>query len=366
MSKQSKIRWSDKDRNIVRNYNANIRRKRKKLIEAGKRYEAAQLPEKVNLRELKKNVTTRKELNKELKRMETFNKTGKEFVIDGSLKKSLHATVRDFNDKIHKLEKGQKYRSGEGPLPEKISVQELIKLASNKENLKEIIKDYKGFLKKGAEELIELPETKNNIKITKWQFELMNRRINEINNVRDKRQKMYEDTEVKYGGKEAGYTQGELRMDKGIKDEYEHMKMYNYSSTYADMRKKLKLIMREKQFGYWDARAELAKLNYIETLEEYIGNSEKGRMIIEKVKATPTSDFDRTLRSEDDLWIDIYDTDKNPEKFDELLSKIWNEWRLTDGAGVFIEDDLDSAYLNLSDSQITKIRKDMRRRGDVR
>ena len=258
--------------------------------------------------------------------MQNFIDTGLRFTVDQNTKKSLHATVRDFNLKVDRLYSKAKTQGEKAALPEKLDADELMRQASSKDALIRDIKDYKGFLKRGAEKLEELPDTKFNIKITKWQKETMERSLEEINEARERERQEWLASNVKYGGKEAGYTQGQARMDTGDFDEFYPMKMYNYSSTYSDMREKFKLMIRERQEGYWTARTELARINYTEKLEAVLGGHPVGRMLFKQIKERPLEDFKRTLLGEDDLFHWLYDLDTQPDKYDSLVETIWNQW----------------------------------------
>lgn len=330
MPKQSNIRWRDNDlaelRRVVKNYNAKLARQRTKLIEQDRRYQASQLPPKASVRELRKAIETRKDFNAELSRMQHFIDTGAKFKVDATTKKSLQATVRDFNAKVDRLSARAKTQGEKAALPEKLDPKEMLRNASSIEALKRDIADFKGFLKRGAEKLEELPGTKFNIKITRWQKETMENRLQEINAARAKELKEWQETEVKYGGKSAGYTQGQARMDNGDFDEFSPMKMYNYSSTYSDMREKFRLMLRESQSGYWDARTELARINYTEKMDRIIGDHPIGKMLLKHIKGLDISDFKRTLKSEDDLFLLLYELEKHPDNYETILEEVWNEW----------------------------------------
>lgn len=331
MPKQSNIRWREDDlnelRRVVKNYNAKIARQRKKLIENDERYRASQLPQKASVRELRQEIGTRREFRGELGKMQNFIDTGDKFVLDQNTKRSLHATVRDFNAKIDRLTEKARTQGERAALPAKITIDELKHVSASKADLQDFIKDFKGFLKRGAEKLVELPDSKNNIKITKWQKDFAEQRIEQINKAREKELAEWKESEVKYGGKSAGYTQGQARMDSGDFDEFSPMKLYNYSSTYGDMREKMRVIMRESQSGYWDARTELARINYTEKLDRIIGNHPVGKMLLSHIKQLDLKDFKRTLKSEDDMFLLLYELEKHPDNFDTILEEVWGEWK---------------------------------------
>lgn len=330
MSGRNNIRWRDSDlqelRRLTKNYNAKIARQRKKLISEDRRYEAAQLPQKKSVRELRQQIGTRRDLTRELGDMQNFIDTGSKVRLDANTKRSLTATVRDFNAKVDRLSAKAKTQGAKAALPEKIDENWLIRNASSKEALQRDLRTYKGFLRRGAETLVELPDTKHNIKLTRWQKETMDQRLEEINQNRARELEEWKKTQVKYGGKEAGYTQGQARMDTGDFDEFEPMKLNNYSSTYSDMREKFRLMMRESQEGYWDARTELARINYTEKLDRIMGDHPIGKMLLKQIKGLDLADFKRTLKGEDDLFLLIYELERHPDNYDTILEEIWNEW----------------------------------------
>lgn len=330
MRRQSNIKWRESDlkelRRLVKNHNAKIARQRDKLISQDKRYQAAQLPKKASVKALRESIQTRRDFNEATADLQNFIDTGLKFRLDGNTKKSLQATVRDFNKKVDRLAKRAKSQGARAALPEKLNEEELLKNASSREALVRDIGDYKSFLRRGAETLEELPETKHNIKITRWQKETMEKRLEEINEAREKELKEWQETAVTYGGKEAGYTQGQARMDTGDFDEFSPMKMYNFSSTYSDMREKFKLMLRESQPGYWDSRTELARINYTQKLERVMGHDPVGQMLLKQINSMDLKDFKRVLKGEDDMYLLLYDIDTQPENYDILRETIWNEW----------------------------------------
>lgn len=330
MSGRNNIRWRDSDlqelRRLTKNYNAKIARQRAKLIAQDQRYQASQLPQKKSVRELRQAIETRRDFNRELGEMQNFIETGVKFKVDANTRKSLTATVRDFNMKVDRLSAKAKTQGERAALPEKISEEDLLKNASSKEALTRDIKDFKGFLRRGAETLEELPDSKFNIKLTRWQKETMEKRLQEINEARARELEAWKKTAVKYGGKEAGYTQGQARMRTGDFEEFSPMKLYNYSSTYSDMREKFRLMLRESQEGYWEARTELARINYTEKLDRIIGDHPIGRMLLKQIKQLDLSEFKRTLKGEDDLFLLLYELEKHPDNYDIVLEEIWSEW----------------------------------------
>lgn len=332
MSGSNNIRWRESDlqeyRRLAKNYNAKIARERKKLISQDKRYEAAQLPSKISTRGFQERIGTRRELNQELDQMQRFIKTGSTLKLSANTRRSLAATTRDFDKKVDRLAAKAKSSTHRAALPEKISEQWVLRNLKSEEAVKSFIQNRKAFLRRGAEELVTLPDTKFNIQITKWQNETMDAHLEKINAAREHELEKWRTTEVSYGGKKAGYTQGQIRMDHGVDDEFTPMKKHYWSTDYSALREKYRLMLREDQPGYWDARTELARINYLEKLKEVTKGSDAGQMIFDKVSKLPLDDFRRILDAED-LFGDVYDleSDSKEQLNKTQMTKIWKSWK---------------------------------------
>ena len=94
-------------------------------------------------------------------------------------KQELKRAVKNFNAKIKRLEK--KNPSNKNVLPEKVSVAQMQELINTRQDLNREINALKRFTKRGAEEIVDVPGTDYNLKITKWQRTEMNRRAAIIN-----------------------------------------------------------------------------------------------------------------------------------------------------------------------------------------
>lgn len=374
MSRRSKIRWKNNEleelRKLTRSYNAKLKRERDKLINQDKRYEAAHLPGKSSLVELKH--MSRKEMEKERARMTAYVKTGQKYAIDKKTDQSLHSTVRDFNAKVDRLTKNieketkraildrqalkremkglqkssEEYKALQtkidelnnivnakqgrlAALPEKIKRDQLVREAGDSKELQNNLKVFRGFLKAGSEELVDVPNNNNdNIKETKWQRDIFSQYKPGIDARRERELQEWKDAEAKFGGESTGLTHEQL----GMKNEdyrLQPLNIYNPSSTNADLKKKLKLVMREKNENYWNARTELARINYLETMDSLIGDEEVGKTLMKTIGSMSVKDFKRVLTENDDLWQLLYDL-KHADNKEAVLQKIWAEWRKDD------------------------------------
>ncbi len=333
MSRRSRIFSDPSDlkelRRITKNYNAKIEREKKKLLDQGKVFQAASLPQRKSVRNMKGRkkqqgtIKTRKDYDKQIAEMENYITTGNRYIIDKNTDRMIHATVRDFNTQVDKLRKNYK---GRAAIPEKISREKLLRDATSKKQLKKNLKDYQKFYKdKESQKLLDVPDNKHNIKVTKWQDDLMKERKTGIDARREEQKQKFLDTEVKYMGKKAGYSQRRYK-EEMYEDRFNPLNLYNYSMDHAGLREKLNLIMRESNEDYYNARTELARLNYIGKLEQIFGDSEIGKHIIKKVKSLSTDEFYRELKGDDDLFALLYEADKDPDRMSQIYEQIWSEW----------------------------------------
>jgi hypothetical protein len=283
---------------------------------------------------MRKNIQTRKEFKAELERMSTYVDKGYQFKIDKTTEKKLDKTVAEFNSKIDRIREDIKKSSisenkkrGElAALPEKLNKRQLINTIQTKEMMVNLISDFREFLVDGAEELVKLPNTQNNLKMTKWQKEWAEKKLVFINEQRRKEREARDKIEVMYNGKKAGYTRDQIGMNKGDHD-IRDRELYHYSDKYDDLRVRMNLILREMQPNYWDARAKVSREAYLEKLKNLTGDYPIGKKIYEYVKQLPLEHFKRVWESDNNLFGLLYDLEKiGPEGQSQIYKEIWDEW----------------------------------------
>ena len=382
MARRTGIRWKDGEydqlKKLVKNYNAKVVRDRKKLLNGNERYRASGLPEKASLVKMKH--MTRKDMEAERARLTGYVKYGEEYPIykrdkDGNkvetrTSRMLDATVRDFNKKVDRTiksieketeaaikerrelkasMKGMKKGSADwaksearvkeldavvhskqgriAAMPAKLDKEKLIKGARSAKELEGDLKLYKGFLEKGAEELVAVPGNNNNIKQTKWQKEMFETYLPGVNERRQAELDAWLDAEVKYAGEDLGYTRRKI----GAKNNdlrLEELTVYNPSSTNADLREKFNMVFRERKSDYWDRRANMTKQIYVKKLKQLVGNSAAGEELVKLISDMDTNAFKRILTEENDIFGLLYDLQNaDSSSFDAILSRIWSEWR---------------------------------------
>lgn len=233
----------------------------------------------------------------------------------------LKRAVRNYNDKIRRLEKkAPEYKSA---LPERVSVREIKELISTRQDLKRELNSLKRFSVKGAEEIIDAPDNDYNLKITKWQKKEMVRRAAVINRRRTKRLKEIEEVEMTSGGEKLGYTKGQFGMGKAEEVALKPIKPFNPSMSRADLKKKYRQMLKESQADFYNAKEERMKKNYIQGLLENYRENDISE-IVKKIENMDFKDFYSKFQGEVGTFEFAYPP--NEEEYEGYLSKLKSTW----------------------------------------
>ena len=235
----------------------------------------------------------------------------------------LAKAVKNFNAKIDRLAK--KDPKTKSALPEKVTVRQMKELVATRQDLKREIASLRRFSKRGAETLVEVPESYYNLKVTKWQKEDMNRRAAVINRRRNARRQEIADIEMTDRGKQLGYTRGQLGMGKADEVALEPMKVFTPKMTYTDLRKKFDVIRNESQSTYWNRREIMMMNNYIKSLKEnFSENDPDVKAIIEAIEKMDFKKFYKIWMAEGGNFEMSYPGDADEEeKYIKALKSTW-------------------------------------------
>lgn len=233
----------------------------------------------------------------------------------------LRKAVKNFNAKISRLEK--KDPQNKEALPEKITVKQIKELISTRQDLKRELNALQRFSKRGAEKIIEIPDTDYNLKTTKWQKEEMTRRTAIINRKRKRRLKEVAETEIKSRGEKLGYRRGNIGMGKASEIELQPLKAFTAKMNRRDLGKKFNLIMKESQQGYWNKRDILMKKNYISSLEQNF-NANDIKAVIKHIDDMDFNDFRKIFEAEGGNFELSYPPDE--ESYNAHLSALKSIW----------------------------------------
>lgn len=300
-------------RRKLKNYNSKLAREKKKEMAKGEDASYRRLAQldiaKKSIKDLEAEIITKHDYNKIVRELDYVSKSkiGATYYLDKKTEKSLLALERDFNKKIEREAKKIDGRQ-KASLPEKISARDLALDSWDRETLQSGIKVYREFLSKGAEKLVKVPRDNSNYTtyVTEWELKAAERFAEEANKTISKERAIRDATEVKYGGKEAGYTRGQVGMNKGDHD-IPDAQAYTDSTNSRGIHLRLKQNYRKRSDKFYDVVAWNDRRRYIKMIDDYIGDTAEGTVLKETLNKVPLNDFKRALISEADIWHDLYE-----------------------------------------------------------
>lgn len=234
----------------------------------------------------------------------------------------LNRVVRNFNAKINRLAK--KNPENKSVLPDKISAAQLKELINTRQDLNRELNALKRFSRRGAEQIIEVPENDYNLKITKWQRTEMNRRVAIINRRRKARLEKLADIEATSRGEGLGYKRGDIGMGKATEVSLSPMNAFTRRMNQRDLKMKWKNIMQESQSDYFTEKDYRLKSNYIKALSENF-NINDIQDIIDEIESMDINDFLRTFEQEGGNLESAYPP--NSEQYVAYLSGLRATWK---------------------------------------
>lgn len=233
--------------------------------------------------------------------------------------KELERVVKNFNAKVNRLIKKDPKTSN--VLPEKVSIKELKDLIRTRQDLHRELNTLKRFSKRGAEEIINLADTRNNLKITKWQKTEMNRRIGIINRTRRRRLQEIEEMEMTSGGEALGYTRGQLGMGKASKVALEPMKAFWHTMENYDVKRRWKSILYQSKDDYFNEQDFRVRENFIRAIKDNF-HYENIDDIVEYVNNMDIKEFFNVFQREGGTFEWAYpDPDKEREQANHLRAQ---------------------------------------------
>lgn len=207
----------------------------------------------------------------------------------------LKRVVRNYNAKISRLAK--KNPQIKNVLPERVSVAQLKELINTRQDLKRELNALKRFSKRGAEEIVIVPGTDYNLKITKWQKTEMNRRVGIINRRRKKRLEDLSNIEMTSRGEPLGYKKSDIGMGKASEISLNPMNAFTRRMNQSDLKWKWKNIMKESQSDYFTQKDFRLRDNYVKALSQNY-NVNDIQDIIDEIESMDINEFLNTFEEE--------------------------------------------------------------------
>lgn len=235
--------------------------------------------------------------------------------------KELARSVKNFNAKVKRLE--TKYAGTDIVLPERLSVKELREVVTTRRDLNRELKSLQRFTERGSEEIVDIPNTNNNIQMTKWQREEMSKRAKLINDKRYYRRQKLEEQPLSNQGQPLGYTRGDIGMGKIEANQLKPTKAFTKSMDKYSIAEKMKHLMRESQSDYWRKRDILMRENFIKALEENF-NPKDIKDVVENIRNMDLNKFKDKLLSDPEDFNTAYPPDE--EQYEGYLTQLKSTW----------------------------------------
>lgn len=229
--------------------------------------------------------------------------------------------VRNFNAKVTRLEK--KYAGTDVIIPEKVSIKQLKGLIDTRQDLNRELKSLERFTQRGSETVVTVPNTDNNIQLTKWQKEEMSRRASIVNRRRNARKQDIEQQELEQGGKALGYNRGQIGMGRADELVYRPTKAFTPKMRKEDVSRKMQQLRKESMSTYWHRRDLIMRESFIKALEMNF-NSKDIKNVVDAIMDMPIEEFKETLLSNPDDFSTAYPP--SDEEYEGFLNELKATW----------------------------------------
>jgi len=242
--------------------------------------------------------------------------------------KELRRVVKNYNAKLSRLAK--KSPDIKSALPEKVSAAQMRDMIETRQDLNRELNALRRFSQKGAEELVDVPDNDYNLKITKWQKEEINRRVAVINRTRKQRLKKLQETEATQGGKGLGYSAAPM-MGKADQLSLSPIKGFTRYMNRADLRKRYAQLLKESKTGFWSARDEQTRQNYIKGLYDNFSSFDV-EDIVKTIEGMDIDEFRKKFDSDQGKFETMYPNDN--DEYIAALEQLKSLWMPADGQGI--------------------------------
>ena len=233
----------------------------------------------------------------------------------------INKAVRNFNAKINRVAK--KNPEVANLLPEKISAKQLKELINTRQDLHRELNALKRFSKRGAEEIVTIPDTEYNLQTTHWQRTEMNRRIGIINRRRKSRLEDLQSAEMTSRGESLGYTIGQFGMGKALEVSLRPMTAFYRTMGNTDLKKRWQSILIQSQSDYFTKRDYQNRDNYVKAMLDnfhYVDVTD----ITEKIMSMDIKEFYEIFTAEGSTYEMNYPDKDKEEQYANALRSTWN------------------------------------------
>lgn len=253
--------------------------------------------------------------------------------------RELAQVARDFNSKVSGLIRNNPdmksvlpkfYNPLTQQLESEVAVTTLKSVISSRSDYKRVISMLKGFMKEGAEEIVDAPDNDYGTKTTKWHIEVMNRLANSSNRRKKERFDKLKDVEMKLGKEGLGYTIGErFGMGAASKLQLNPTKPFTPSQSSIDINFKLSSLLKQNKSSYYKEKDEILKENFIREMKRNY-NRRDVRDVIKTIRNMDNEKFVLMFEAHGDGMEMVYPSERGTPEYDANLEELKSYWLTED------------------------------------
>lgn len=249
--------------------------------------------------------------------------------------KELRRVVRNFNDKLRRLVKEnpenqnilpQFWNEQTQQFESRVTIQNLKELIQTRADYNRQLNMLKRFGRRGAEEIIEAPTNEYGARTTKWQKYEMARMAQIVNRRRRERLENLENVKMLDSYGELGYTLGQrFGMGLASKNSLNPIKTFTASQTQADLKQKVRALMRESASNYAKDRDLMLKENFINELRKNYNEADISD-VIERIRSMDDDLFVLKFEARGDKFELAYPPDRGSDEYWNYVSELKGYW----------------------------------------
>lgn len=249
--------------------------------------------------------------------------------------KELRRVVRNFNDKLRRLVKEnpenqnilpQFWNEQTQQFESRVTIKNLKELIQTRADYNRQLNMLKRFGRRGAEEIIEAPTNEYGARTTKWQKSEMARMAQIVNRRRRERLENLENLKMLDSYGELGYTLGQrFGMGLASRNSLNPIKTFTASQTQADLKQKVRALMRESASNYAKDRDLMLKENFINELRKNYNEADISD-VIERIRSMDDDLFVLKFEARGDKFELAYPPDRGSEEYWNYVSELKGYW----------------------------------------
>lgn len=253
--------------------------------------------------------------------------------------RELAQVARDFNSKVSGLIRNNPdmksvlpkfYNPLTQQLESEVAVTTLKSVISSRSDYKRVISMLKGFMKEGAEEIVDAPDNDYGTKTTRWHIETMNRLANTSNRRKKERLDKLKDVEMRLGKEGLGYTIGErFGMGTASKVQLSPTKPFTPSQSSIDINFKLSSLLKQNKSSYYKEKDEILKENFIREMKRNYNRSDV-RDVIKTIRGMDNEKFVLMFEAHGDGMEMVYPPERGTPEYDANLEELKSYWLTED------------------------------------